>query len=94
MSHRAANLWIAIGITLVAIPFLAMVLPMSLAGAAYTWSSAALLLALQWLVGGALLYAALEKRRGTELGDKLFPASVMSVVLWMAMLSFWWRSLL
>lgn len=93
MSLKLIDVWIAVAAVLIAVPVVATVLPLSLAGAPYQWSSASLLLALQGVVGLALMYTAIEKRRGTELGQKLFPASVMSVVLWLAMLSFWWRSL-
>lgn len=93
MSLKLIDIWISVALVLIAIPLIAFFIPLSLAGVPYQWATASLLLALQWLVGAALMYTAVEKRRGTELGQKLFPASVMSVVLWLAMLSFWWRAL-
>lgn len=63
--------------------------PLSLAGVSYSWQSAALLLAMQVLLSGLLLYVAEQRRRATELAEKAFPAVVMAVVLWLCMFAYW-----
>lgn len=68
---------------------IAALMPLSFNGLEYGWSQASSLMILQGLVAAAMIYAAREKIRGSEIGRKAFPASIMSYVLWLCMVLRW-----
>lgn len=68
---------------------LAVFVPLPINGHEYGWEQASSLLFLHGLVSAAMVYAALEKQRGSDLGHKAFPASIMSYVLWLCMVLRW-----
>ena len=78
-----------IGVLGLASAALVLVHPVNLAGLEYSWKSASLLLALQVLLSCLLLYAAEQRRQGSEIAEKAFPAAVMAVVLWVCMFAYW-----
>lgn len=67
--------------------------PLVLAGVSYSWASASVLLALQVLLSILLLYAAEQRRLGSDIAEKAFPAVVMAVLLWCCMFVYWLRQL-
>lgn len=64
--------------------------PFSIAGREYSWRSAELLILVQAAVSMAMFYAAGQTLAGREIGPKTLPASVVSYLLWLGMLRFWW----
>lgn len=68
---------------------MALVTPLTVNGREYGWSQALSLMILHGLVSAVLMYAAREKQRGSDLGYKAFPASIMSYVLWLCMFLRW-----
>lgn len=69
---------------------LGLFVPVTIAGQAYSWRSAELLILVQAAVSMAMLYAAGQTLAGREIGPKTLPASLVSYVLWLGMLRFWW----
>ena len=63
--------------------------PLAVNGHLYGWQQASSLMILHALVSAAMVYAALEKQRGSDLGQKAFPASILSYVLWLCMVLRW-----
>jgi hypothetical protein len=47
------------------------------------------LLLLQIMVGGAMVYSSKQKLRGTNIGDKIYPASIASYILLMLVTYRW-----
>lgn len=63
--------------------------PLGIQGLEYGLQRASSLMILQALVSAAMVYAGREKIRGSDLGKKAFPASLMSYVLWLCMTLRW-----
>ncbi len=59
-------------------------------GRAYGWAQAEILVLLQIVIAGGMFYAATQMQKGREIGQKAFPASLVSYLLWLGMLRFWW----
>jgi hypothetical protein len=72
-----------------ALLLVAVFMPLPFGGHEYGWSQASSLMILHGLVSAAMVYAAREKMRGSDLGHKAFPASIMSYVLWLCMALRW-----
>ena len=68
---------------------IATLMPLPFNGLEYGWSQASSLMILQGVVTAAMIYAASEKLRGSDIGLKAFPASIMSYVLWLCMFLRW-----
>ncbi|CAA0102095.1 hypothetical protein [Zhongshania aliphaticivorans] len=67
----------------------AVVTPLTVKGLSYGWAQAPSLMIFHVLVSAAIVYATKEKMRGSDLGHKAFPASIMSYVLWLCMALRW-----
>lgn len=80
-----------LGVVGLAVVALASVRPLMLGARSYSWSESGLLLGLQLLLSALLLYVAEQRRRGSDIADKAFPAVVMASLLWLCMLLYWLR---
>lgn len=67
-------------ILLIIVPF-----PISFAGLHYGWQNAAFTAFLQVIVSLTLAYAAKEKIAGTDIAQRIFPAALVSYLLWSCM---------
>ncbi|MBW2940041.1 hypothetical protein [Zhongshania aquimaris] len=67
----------------------ALFVPLTFKSHIYGWQQASSLMILHAFVTAAMLYAAVEKQRGSALGLKALPASIMSYILWLCMVLRW-----
>lgn len=90
---KAVSVWLAKGVGVLGLASAALVLvhPVSVAGLEYSWKSASLLLGMQILLSGLLLYVAEQRRQSTEIAEKAFPAVVVAVLLWLCMFAYWFQ---
>lgn len=79
----------AFGLLNVLLLFIATLIPLPFNGLEYGWPQTSSLMILQGFVAVAMIYAASEKIRGSDIGRKAFPASIMSYVLWLCMFLRW-----
>ena len=45
---------------------------------------------MQFAVGAAMTYASRQKIRGTEIGHKVYPATLVAFLLWLLIFCRWW----
>ncbi len=67
----------------------ALVWPIGFRGVVYTWPEAFAMMILHGVVSAVLAYAAQQKRLATEIGDKAYPAALVSYLLWACMMWRW-----
>jgi hypothetical protein len=63
--------------------------PIEIGEREYGLKQAALLMAIHGLVSTAMIYASVQKKRGSDIGEKAYPAALMSYVLWLCMAMRW-----
>ena len=69
-------------VLLIIVPF-----PIQFKGISYSWQDAFFTTFLHAVVSLALAYAATERRAGTDIAQRIFPAALVSYLLWACM--FW-----
>lgn len=67
----------------------ALVWPVNFRGAVYAWPEAFAMMILHGVVSAVLAYAAQQKRLTTEIAHKVYPAALVSYLLWACMMWRW-----